>query len=266
MTPHLPHGGGTPSATDSPGQSTDPLNPIDVINPRDAVDTEPFAGTGTGDAVSAAWVHIVDDDDGVRGSLAALLQARGHQVQTYASGADFLACDPVHEVGCVLLDLRMDGMSGLQVFSALRARNTFLKTVFLSAHGELASAVAAVKEGAVDWLEKPCHEATLVAAVHKAAELSQATADRHYRRQSLMELWSGLSPRQQAVARLLATGMSSKEVARALAQQDPQRPIDPRTVDTHRSAIFLRLGMRSSHELGRLVEELAESEIPSAGL
>ena len=144
MTPHLPHGGGTPSATDYTGQSTNPFNPIDVINPRDAADTGPFAGTGTGNAVSAAWVHIVDDDDGVRGSLAALLQARGHQVQTYASGADFLACDPVHELGCVLLDLRMDGMSGLQVFSALRARNTFLKTVFLSAHGELASAVAAV--------------------------------------------------------------------------------------------------------------------------
>ena len=71
-----------------------------------------------------------------------------------------------------------------------------------------------------------------------------------------LERWNALSPRQQEVARLLATGISSKEAARALAQQDPGRPIDPRTVDTHRSAIFLKLDIRSSHELGMLVEDL----------
>lgn len=207
-------------------------------------------------------VYIVDDDAGVRHSLAALLLARGHQTQVFASGAEFLAQADLAQPGCVLLDLRMDGMSGLQVFEAMHQRGTVLKTVFLSAHGELASAVAAVKQGAVDWLEKPCDEATLLAAVQRAAHLSHEMAAEAQRRAWLLERWNALSPRQQEVARLVATGISSKEVARALAQRDPDRPIDPRTVDTHRSAIFLKLDIRSSHELGKLVEELGLAEDP----
>lgn len=203
-----------------------------------------------------ATVHIVDDDEGVRHSLVALLLAGGYRPHTYGSGPEFLARVDLAQPGCVLLDLRMDGMSGLQVFDDMRKRQTVLKTVFLSAHGELASAVAAVKQGAVDWLEKPCDEQTLLSAVAKAAALSQTEAQRAQRRHQLLERWNGLSPRQQAVARLLATGLSSKEAARALAQQDPERPIDPRTVDTHRLAIFLKLDIRTSHELGMLVEDL----------
>ena len=207
-----------------------------------------------------ANVYVVDDDEGVRNSLAALLLAGGHAPRTFASGPEFLARADLAHPGCVLLDLRMDGMSGLQVFDALRERNTVLKTVFLSAHGELASAVTAVKQGAVDWLEKPCDEQTLLAAVLRAANLSLEDAQRAQRRNTLRERWNTLSPRQQEVARLLATGISSKEVARALAQRDPERPIDPRTVDTHRSAIFLKLDIRSSHELGMLVEDLGLAE------
>lgn len=205
-------------------------------------------------------VYVVDDDEGVRNSLAALLLAGGHVPRTFASGPEFLASADLAQPGCVLLDLRMDGMSGLQVFDAMRERNTLLKTVFLSAHGELASAVTAVKQGAVDWLEKPCDEQTLLAAVRRAASLSQDAAERAHRHNTLLERWNTLSPRQQEVARFLATGISSKEVARALAQRDPQRPIDPRTVDTHRSAIFLKLDIRSSHELGMLVEDLGLAE------
>ena len=207
-----------------------------------------------------ANVYVVDDDEGVRNSLAALLLAGGHAPRTFASGPEFLARADLAHPGCVLLDLRMDGMSGLQVFDALRERNAVVKTVFLSAHGELASAVTAVKQGAVDWLEKPCDEQTLLAAVLRAANLSLEDAQRAQRRNTLRERWNTLSPRQQEVARLLATGISSKEVARALAQRDPERPIDPRTVDTHRSAIFLKLDIRSSHELGMLVEDLGLAE------
>lgn len=206
-------------------------------------------------------VYIVDDDEGVRNSLAALLLASGHSAQAFASGPEFLAQADLSRPGCVLLDLRMDGMSGLQVFETLRERQTVLKTVFLSAHGELATAVAAVKQGAVDWLEKPCDEATLQAAVIKAAQLSQELAEHRHRRNALLERWNALSPRQQEVARLLATGISSKEAARTLAQRNPERPIDPRTVDTHRLAIFLKLDIRSSHELGMLVEDLGLPDI-----
>lgn len=215
-------------------------------------DTLPSAAEPPGDTV----VYIVDDDEGVRQSLAALLLARGYTVRAFEAGEAFLAQAALDQPGCVLLDLRMEGLSGLQVFHELGQRHSALKTVFLSAHGELSSAVAAVKQGAVDWLEKPCNEATLLAAVEKAYTLSQAQARQAQRLQQLRERWDALSPRQQEVAQLVATGISSKEVARALAQRDPERPIDPRTVDTHRSAIFLKLDIRSSHELGMLVEDL----------
>ncbi|MFN4121605.1 response regulator transcription factor [Acidovorax sp.] len=211
------------------------------------------------EAPASATVYIVDDDEGVRHSLAALLMAAGHVPRGYASGPEFLAAADLSQPGCVLLDLRMDGMSGLQVFEEMQRHGTVLKTVFLSAHGELSSAVAAVKQGAVDWLEKPCNEQTLLASVAKAAQLSQAKAQRTQRRRAQLERWNALSPRQQEVAVLLATGISSKEAARALTQRAPDRPIDPRTVDTHRSAIFLKLDIRSSHELGMMVEELGLS-------
>lgn len=211
-------------------------------------------------------IYIVDDDEAVRSSLAALLLATGHAAHAFADGAEFLAHADLAHPGCVLLDLRMDGLSGLQVFDAMRTRGAMPKVIFLSAHGELASAVAAVKQGAVDWLEKPCDEQTLLAAVAKAMALSQAQAQRMQRRNALRERWAALSPRQQEVARLLATGLSSKEAARALAQRDPQRPIDPRTVDTHRSAIFLKLDIRSSHELGMVVEDLGLPPDSAAGV
>jgi len=209
---------------------------------------------------TATQVCIVDDDDGVRHSLAALLLAGGHAPKLFASGEAFLAGADLSRPGCVLLDLRMDGLSGLQVFEELRQRGAGLKVVFLSAHGELASAVTAVKQGAVDWLEKPCDGQTLLAAVARASELSLAAAAQAQRRDALRERWNALSPRQQEVARLLATGQSSKEVARTLGLRDPGRPIDPRTVDTHRSAIFLKLDIRTSHELGLMVEDLGLSE------
>lgn len=218
--------------------------------------TEPHTAFTSSAHTAPLHVYIVDDDEGVRHSLATLLLAGGHVAQPFASGPDFLAGANLARPGCVLLDLRMDGMSGLQVFEAMRERGTVLKTVFLSAHGELASAVAAVKQGAVDWLEKPCDEATLLAAVQRAATLSQEVAERAQQRTQLLERWNALSPRQQEVARLLATGISSKEAARAMAQRDPERPIDPRTVDTHRSAIFLKLDIRSSHELGMLIQQM----------
>lgn len=204
-------------------------------------------------------VCIVDDDDGVRLSLAALLLAGGHTAHLFASGEEFLQGADLQQPGCVLLDLRMDGLSGLQVFEELRNRRSALKVVFLSAHGELSSAVAAVKQGAVDWLEKPCNEHTLLSAVARATELSQSEAERARHQRILQERWNALSPRQQEVARLLATGQSSKQVARSLGLRDPDRPIDPRTVDTHRSAIFLKLDIRSSHELGMLVQDLGLS-------
>ena len=249
--------GPSEQATVEPGQA--PVKRL-LVQPRErvqwvqALTAQPLRhidGSAVPAPLQSAWQALQ------RGDSAAVQATLGTEANAWA---DVLRAADHTQAGCVLLDLRMDGMSGLQVFDALRERNAVLKTVFLSAHGELASAVTAVKQGAVDWLEKPCDEQTLLAAVLRAANLSLEDAQRAQRRNTLRERWNTLSPRQQEVARLLATGISSKEVARALAQRDPERPIDPRTVDTHRSAIFLKLDIRSSHELGMLVEDLGLAE------
>ena len=167
----------------------------------------------------------------------------------------------------VLLDMNFalgvsSGRDGLHALARIRVIDPALSVVLMTAYGSVSLAVETLKQGAVDWLEKPCDEATLLAAVQRAAHLSHEMAAEAQRRAWLLERWNALSPRQQEVARLVATGISSKEVARALAQRDPDRPIDPRTVDTHRSAIFLKLDIRSSHELGKLVEELGLADDP----
>lgn len=204
-----------------------------------------------------AMVYVVDDDEAVRHSLGALLLAHGHAVRSFESGEAFLDAVDLQKPGCALLDLRMDGMSGLQVFETMNRRHGLLKVVFLSGHGDLPSAVTAVKDGALDWLQKPCDDGELLRAVAKAVEQSTHEARQWREQQALQQRWQALTPRQQEVARLLAQGMSSKEAARALNQLDPQRPIDPRTIDSHRSAIFLRMDVASTHELGMLVGQLS---------
>ena len=167
-------------------------------------------------------IYVVDDDDAVRRSLGTLLVSRGHAVRTFASGEDFLASADLHRGGCVVMDLRMPGLSGLQVLDALHARHSWLAVVFLSGHGDIALATQALKQAAVDWLEKPCGEDTLLAAVDRALARADEVA-------GFLSRWQRLTRREQQVACLMAQGLASKEIARALA-------IEPRTVDTHRVA------------------------------
>lgn len=192
---------------------------------------------------------IVDDDEAVRRSLGLLLLSRGHAVQAFASGEAFLAGADLQRPGCVVLDLRMEGMSGLQVFDALRAQDSPLVVIFLSGHGDIPMAVEAVQNGAFGWLEKPCNDERLLESIAKALQKAEEIAVRRQARQAAEVLWSKLTPREMQVARLVAQGLPNKRIALELA------PLEQRTVETHRAHVFAKLGLSNSHELDRFLRE-----------
>jgi len=194
-------------------------------------------------------LYVIDDDEAVRRSLGLLLLSRGHAVQAFASGESFLEGAALDQPGVAVLDLRLDGLSGLQVFDVLRARASPLVVLFLSGHGDIPMAVEAVQNGAFGWLEKPCADARLLEAIEKALARAAELGARLQARQAAQALWNKLTPREMQVARLVAEGLPNKRIAQVLA------PIEPRTVETHRAHAFAKLGLANSHELDRFLRE-----------
>ena len=194
-------------------------------------------------------IYVVDDDEAVRRSLGLLLLSRGHAVQTFASGEDFLAAADVQRAGCVILDLRLAGMSGLDVFAALSQQRSPLRVVFFSGHGDIPVAVEAVQSGAFGWLEKPCNDLRLLSVVSRALEKSAELAAQQQLQQAARLLWDRLTPREMQVARLVAEGKANKRIALDLA------PLELRTVETHRAHVFSKLELSNSHELERFLRE-----------
>lgn len=196
-------------------------------------------------------LYVVDDDEAVRRSLGLLLLSRGYAVQAFASGEAFLAGTDLQRAGCVILDLRMEGMSGLQVFDALRAQDSPLVVLFLSGHGDIPMAVEAAQNGAFGWLEKPCNDERLLDTIARALQQAGEIGARRQSRQAAQALWDKLTPREMQVARLVAEGKPNKQIAQELA------PLEQRTVETHRAHVFAKLGLANSHQLDRFLREHA---------
>lgn len=187
-------------------------------------------------------VYVVDDDEAVRKSILYLLTAKGFQVSVYASGEAFLESAEILRGGCVILDLRMGGLSGLQVFDVLREQGSPLVPLFLSGHGDISLAVDATKKGAFGWLEKPCKDSVLHDTVTQAMQ-EAARAYAAYRTRSEQQgRWQTLTPREKEVALQIRTGAANKVVARSL-------DIDVRTVETHRAKVYSKLGVANPTEL-----------------
>jgi FixJ family two-component response regulator len=193
-------------------------------------------------------LYVVDDDEGVRKSLTYLLASRGYQVQLFDSGESFLAKADIMRGGCVILDLRMDGISGLQVFEAIRQRASPLVVLFLSGHGDISIAVEATKNGAFGWLEKPCDETRLLNTVAQALEQAQTVAAKIPMQREAHNRWCNLTPREQQVAHLLRNGKSNKEIARDIH-------CEVRTVETHRAKVYAKLDQSTPIELDRYLRE-----------
>ena len=189
----------------------------------------------------SATIHIVDDDAAVRDSLATLLSRHGFATRSFASARNFLEASAPTASGCIIIDLKMPGMSGLVLLHEMRARKIELPAVFVTGHGDIAAAVEAMKAGAIDFLEKPFSSAAILEAINSALGriASADPAETHDRLQAL-------TAREREVLEHLTTGMSSREIGERLG-------ISARTVDVHRGNLLTKLGARNTADLIRIV-------------
>jgi two-component system response regulator FixJ len=190
-------------------------------------------------------VHLVDDDEAIRRSAGFMLKTSGFHVRTYESGIELLKTASNLEPGCILLDIRMPGMDGLEVQTALRDKGVGLPVVIMTGHGDVGLAVQAMKAGAVDFIEKPFEKAVLLSAIEQGMErLMRATRDGSRAEEAGVRL-QVLTPREREVLDGLARGLPNKTIAYDLG-------ISPRTVEIHRANLMTKLGVRSLSEALRI--------------
>jgi FixJ family two-component response regulator len=195
-------------------------------------------------------VNIVDDDADLLRALGNLFVSRGYPVQTFASGEAFLASAKAQMGGCVLLDLRMDpGMSGLQVFDELRRRDSPLAVVFLSGHGTVTEAVAAVQNGAYDWIEKPCKADDLLEKVTGVLEKAAVNLKRRSEKGKGLATWETLTPAEKLVAQEVRKGSADRVTAITLNK-------DFRTVQSQRAKVYSKLGVSNAPEVDRFMRDI----------
>lgn len=199
----------------------------------------------TDPAAGEPVVFIIDDDEAVRDALAALVEVAGLPVRTFANALEFLHRHSPEQAGCVVADLRMPYMGGLELQEELSRRGCGLPVIIITAHGEVSTAVTAFRAGAVDFLEKPFDDGVFLRRVHEALQ-----RDAHQRRDrsaaaSALAKLSLLSPRERDVAELMVEGCANKTIANRLG-------IGVRTVETHRANILSKLDIRTVPELMRL--------------
>jgi two-component system response regulator FixJ len=190
-------------------------------------------------------VHLVDDDEAIRRSVGFMLKTSGFEVRSYDSGVALLKSATELEPGCILLDIRMPAMDGLEVQEALRGKGVALPVIIMTGHGDVSLAVQAMKAGAVDFIEKPFEKAVLLAAIAQGLErLKRTDVSRHQAEEAAVRL-QVLTPREREVLEGLAKGLPNKTIAYDLG-------ISPRTVEVHRANLMSKLEVRSLSEALRL--------------
>jgi FixJ family two-component response regulator len=192
-------------------------------------------------------VFVIDDDAAVRDSLSLLLSLQGYASATFSSAEDFLACVQPHWRGCVIADIRMPGMSGLDLQAKLAATGMRLPVIVVTAHGDVAAARTAFLAAAVDFIEKPCDPQQVIAAVEAAFLRAGEKGDLHERAQAVARARGKLSAREAEVMGLMVKGLHNRHIAEALG-------ISPRTVEVHKARVMEKLGVRTLIEFVRLLE------------
>ena len=190
-------------------------------------------------------VHLVDDDPAIRRSVGFMLKTSGHQVESYESGEALLKEAAGLEQGCILLDIRMPGMDGLEVQQSLQEKGVTLPVIIMTGHGDVSLAVKAMKAGAVDFIEKPFEKDALLSSLREGFERisrKEATGDRQRDAEVRLQV---LTPRERDVLNGLAQGLPNKTIAYDLG-------ISPRTVEIHRANLMTKLSVRSLSEALRI--------------
>ena len=200
---------------------------------------------------SDATVFLVDDDEAVRDSLSLLMKSVGLSSQAYASADDFLADYDPDAPGCLVLDIRMPGMSGMELQQTLIDKRAMLPIIFITGHGDIPMAVEAMQRGAVDFIPKPFRDHELLDRVKKALEEDRTNREALVAREEIEERIASLTPREKEVMDLVIQGKANKVVAGDLG-------VSQRTVEIHRARVMEKMQVRSLAQLVRLALQAAD--------
>jgi len=203
-------------------------------------------------------VFVVDDDEAVGSSLKLLLKSVGLPAQVFSSGPDFLGAVDATRAGCLVLDIRMPGMSGLEVQQQLNERGVMLPIIFITGHGDVPMAVEAMQHGAMDFIQKPFRDQDLLDRINQALEKDRAARELLGNRERIRMRIAELTPREREVLDLVTRGKPNKVIAGDLA-------LSQRTVEIHRSRVMEKMGATSLAQLVRMIIEAnANGPVPPA--
>jgi FixJ family two-component response regulator len=196
-------------------------------------------------------ICVVDDDRSVRQAIRSLLESVGMAVEDFSSAEDFLDYAADGSVGCLILDVRMPGIGGLDLFQILEKRGRNIPVVFVTGHGDVPMSVRAMKQGAIDFLQKPFNEQELLDAVGKALEEDRTRSEVRQRAEAVAARIASLTPRELEVMKLIVEGYSNREVGRILGAAE-------NTVKIHRARVMKKMEAGSLPELVRLAAVSAD--------
>ena len=202
------------------------------------------------DAVNAATIYVVDDDDGMRRALSLLLNTVGYKTVAFASPKEFLDKFKPDTAGCLVLDIRMPGMSGLELQQHLNRMGSMLPVIFITGHGDVPMAVQAMKEGAFEFVQKPFRDQDLLDRINHALERDKENRSSLARRADVLHRTDSLTPREKQVMASVVDGAANKVIAIDLG-------LSERTVEIHRAKVMEKMGARSVAHLVKLQMSLS---------
>lgn len=198
---------------------------------------------------TSGTVFIVDDDSGIRSSIRTLMKSIGLQAVAYASASEFLGAYQPHQDGCLILDIRMPGVSGLELQQALNEKGAVIPVIFITGHADIPMAVEAMRHGAFDFLQKPFRDQDLIDRVQEALTRDKETRGELREHGRIRARIASLTPREREVLELLTTGKANKMMAQDLG-------LSQRTVEIHRAHVMEKMAAKSIAQLVRMVMEL----------
>ncbi len=203
--------------------------------------------------LSKSTVFVVDDDQAMRNSLKWLIESVGVQVESFSSADDFLAQYQPGRSGCLVLDVRMPGMSGLELQEHLAERSIHIPVVIITGHGDVPMAVRAMKAGAIDFIEKPFNDEVLLDAIRRAIAYEEQQRSFHNEHLQIKQRLANLTPREHEVMEMVTDGKSNKEIANILG-------VSAKTIEAHRARVMEKMQAGSLAELVRMALAVGDAD------